>query len=311
MAPINKSLASLVLVLFLHVDLVPAPVPRCSPFIFINKLAEFSNVLSDSNPYFPLPPCEYGGWQEAIDAGDYRAVFVFAEPLKIPRHNFYEFVWLLKTGLPRYYRMFTGQEPFVHDDNILREGYQHYTPHVRTNQIGTYKYRDPKKIDDKKLYNRLVGRMIGNLLTRGPDKEPTKNPHRPSSGGYRRPPPRRPSTSSYGAPTSSYGPPPSSYGAPKPQYGAPRPPRPSPQRPAYGPNPRPPRKTSQSQRGLPNLSLPIVQDSTGHAYPPQPEGATFTFQSKPRPKRLQSVQQAHELQGSPGAASQWTPISAS
>ena len=45
---------------------------------------------------------EYGGWQEAIDAGDYRAVFVFAEPLKIPRHNFYEFVWLLKTGLPRY-----------------------------------------------------------------------------------------------------------------------------------------------------------------------------------------------------------------
>ena len=50
--------------------------------------------------------------------------------------------------------------------------------HVRTNQIGTYKYRDPKKIDDKKLYNRLVGRMIGNLLTRGPDKEPSRNPHR-------------------------------------------------------------------------------------------------------------------------------------
>ena len=32
----------------------PAPVPRCSPFVFINKLAEFSNIWSDSNPYFPV-----------------------------------------------------------------------------------------------------------------------------------------------------------------------------------------------------------------------------------------------------------------
>ena len=44
---------------------------------------------------------EYGGWREALDAGDSRAVWVFAEPLKIPRHNFYEFIWLLKTGGPR------------------------------------------------------------------------------------------------------------------------------------------------------------------------------------------------------------------
>ena len=44
---------------------------------------------------------EYGGWREALDAEDYRSVFVLAEPAKIPRHNFYEFVWLLKTGGPR------------------------------------------------------------------------------------------------------------------------------------------------------------------------------------------------------------------
>ena len=39
---------------------------------------------------------------EALDAGDYKSVFVLAQPQKIPRHNFYEFIWLLKTGMPRY-----------------------------------------------------------------------------------------------------------------------------------------------------------------------------------------------------------------
>ena len=48
----------------------PAPVPRCSPFIFINKLAEWTNVWSDSNPYFPVPPCEHGGPLEALARGD-------------------------------------------------------------------------------------------------------------------------------------------------------------------------------------------------------------------------------------------------
>jgi hypothetical protein len=38
---------------------------------------------------------------EALNAGDYKSVFVVAEPQKIPRHNFYEIIWLLKTGLPR------------------------------------------------------------------------------------------------------------------------------------------------------------------------------------------------------------------
>ena len=46
--------------------------------------------------------CTSKTWVEALEAGDPESVFVLAQPLKIPRHNFYEFVWLLKTGLPRY-----------------------------------------------------------------------------------------------------------------------------------------------------------------------------------------------------------------
>ena len=106
----------------------PAPVPRCSPFLFINKWAEFNSFWSDSNPYFPLPPCEYGGPLEALAQGDIKAVSVLASPLKIPRHNFYEFVWLLKTGLPRLARMITGQEKLITDPKILREGYRQAAP---------------------------------------------------------------------------------------------------------------------------------------------------------------------------------------
>ena len=74
---------------------------RCSPYIIINKLVESNSWTSDSNSYFPVPPCEYGGPREALAAGDYKAVFVMAEPEKIPRHNFYEALWFMKTGLPR------------------------------------------------------------------------------------------------------------------------------------------------------------------------------------------------------------------
>ena len=107
---------------------VPAPVPRCSPFIIINKLVEWTSLWSDSNSYFPVGPCEYGGPFRALQAGDYNAVFLLDEPEKIPRHNIYEFVWFLKTGLTRMKRMMLGLEPFKADLNILTEGYQHYTP---------------------------------------------------------------------------------------------------------------------------------------------------------------------------------------
>ena len=79
----------------------------------INKLAEFNNLMSDSNPYFPMPPCEYGNAMNALRAGDFRSVFVLAEPAKIPLHNFYELVWFMKTGFPRFLRMVTGKQKFI------------------------------------------------------------------------------------------------------------------------------------------------------------------------------------------------------
>ena len=106
----------------------PAPVPRCSPLFIINKLAEFNNLMSDSNPYFPVPPCEYGNAMNALRAGDFRSVFVLAEPTKIPLHNFYELVWFLKTGFPRFMRMVTGKQKFITNPKILRERYKHHTP---------------------------------------------------------------------------------------------------------------------------------------------------------------------------------------
>ena len=78
-----------------------------------------------------------------LQAGDKLAVFVTSQPQKIPLHNFYEFIWLLKTGLPRcrlfqfsgfqfkfsrMARILAGKEPFIYDPNILKEKYQHYTP---------------------------------------------------------------------------------------------------------------------------------------------------------------------------------------
>ena len=86
---LKKTWCFLLQVLICFPQPTPAPVPRCSPFLFINKWAEFNSFWSDSNPYFPLPPCEYGGPLEALAAGDIKAVSVLASPLKVPRHNFY------------------------------------------------------------------------------------------------------------------------------------------------------------------------------------------------------------------------------
>ena len=72
-----------------------APVPRCGPLIIINKVEigrdlsdqiiwctlllfqvpDAVSILSDLNPFFPVPPCEYGGPLQALRAGDYESVF--------------------------------------------------------------------------------------------------------------------------------------------------------------------------------------------------------------------------------------------
>ena len=191
-------------------------------------------------------------------------------------------------------RMLTGQEPFVYDMNILRERYKHYTPHVRTKQIGTYKHRNPKLIDDKQLYKRVVGRMIGNLLTKGPDfKRPNRYPSRPrpsppssySSSRPRPPPPRRPS------PSFNLRPP--RFGN---IFGSKNRPSNTPSKNIFGSKKRP--NSGRSRPKYP-YKLPIVQDPTGHPYPPQPNGAQFSFEPKTRPKKQVSLSQAYgpSLQG--------------
>jgi len=100
-------------------------------------------------------------------------VFVTSQPLNIPLHNLYEFVWLLKTGFPRMVRILAGKEPFEYDTDILREGYQHYTPYVRTGQLGHGTKRRPEIIDNKRTYKAVLGDKVGQLVREGPDKFPT------------------------------------------------------------------------------------------------------------------------------------------
>ena len=176
-----------------------------------------------------------------------------------------------------------------------------YCRNIRTNQIGTTGRRNPKLIDNKKLYKRVVGGMIGKLLTRGPDLEPTKR--RPSGGGYQRPNSgygspnvqQTPNTG-YGSPTiqqtpntgygspsvsqrpsTGYGvanvsPPSSGYGRPS---NGPRPSRPRGQRKPQGGRPRPPRK-------IPPLEMPMLEYPKGHFSPPAPGGVIFQFKPKKR-----------------------------
>ena len=55
----NRNGLLILILIICNAQLVPAPVPRCSPLLFINKLPESSNLLSDANPYFPVPPCKF------------------------------------------------------------------------------------------------------------------------------------------------------------------------------------------------------------------------------------------------------------
>lgn len=164
--------ARVILLLLLWAPLVPAPVPRCSPLIIINKLAEYNSLMSDSNPYFPVPPCEYGGPLQAIQAGDWKAVSVFAEPAKIPLHNFYELIWFMKTGSARLGRILRGKEELTYDRRILREGYQHHTKNIRTEQFGHGTRRRPELINNRKLYDKFVEEKWKSFRREGSDKHP-------------------------------------------------------------------------------------------------------------------------------------------
>ena len=49
---VNFSIGFILIFLF---QVAYAPVPRCSPFIIINKIPESTSLGADFNPYFPVP----------------------------------------------------------------------------------------------------------------------------------------------------------------------------------------------------------------------------------------------------------------
>jgi hypothetical protein len=165
--------------LLLFVDCTWAPVPRCSPFILINKVPDSISLLSDFNPYFPVPPCEYGGPLRALRAGDYEAVFGPSEdnipffPGNLARHNLLEGIFLLKTALPRIRGYMKGEEELKVDWDILTEGYSHHTAEPRTTQFGHDTQRRPELIDDPKLFEEYVGSLLHDLKEGG-DTEPIR-----------------------------------------------------------------------------------------------------------------------------------------
>ena len=137
-------------VLLLLVKSIYAPVPRCSPFIIINKVPESSNYKNDFNPYFPVPPCEYGGPIQALMAGDLTSVSLLAAGAdKIPKHNFYEAVWLLTRGPKKIRQFLSGEKKFVFDPRIIFEGYSHNRGTLR---IGDNSHRDTSIIDNDERY---------------------------------------------------------------------------------------------------------------------------------------------------------------
>ena len=151
------------------------------------------------------------------------------------------------------------QSKFVYkNENNLGEITLFIYRNIRTNQIGTTGRRNPKLIDNKSLYKRVVGGMIGKLLTKGPDLEPTKRrPSRPNGG--------------YQSPNSGYGSPPQS---PNSGYG-----RPTQQTPntGYG---RPVQQTPNTGYGRP--SQPI--SNTGYGRPSVPQGPTTSYNRPSAPQ---------------------------
>ena len=152
----------------------PGPGPQLLPLHHHQQAGGVDLPLVRQQFLFPVGPCEYGGPFRALQEGDYNAVFLLDEPEKVPRHNIYEFVWFLKTGLTRMKRMMLGLEPFQADFNILTEGYQHYTPSIRTTQLGHGTERRPEIIDDPDTFVDFVGGKIRSLFTEGPDLQRTR-----------------------------------------------------------------------------------------------------------------------------------------
>ena len=116
-----------------------APLPPCTPFLFVNKMVESNNWSSDMNPYYPVRPCPYKNPRDA----PLRLQFaIFNGPDTLMKHVSTELGWFLKKGLPRAMRMLTGKERFVVNNRILKEGHhRHYTGYERKQHFGRKTYK--------------------------------------------------------------------------------------------------------------------------------------------------------------------------
>jgi len=136
------------------------------------------SLISDLNPFFPVPPCEYGGPLQALRAGDYESVFgglpgqVDHLPLfpkgQLARHNLLEGIHVLNKVAPRVARWLRGEGDIMVNWDILTEGYSHHTPEPRTIQFGHDTHRDPDLILDDDKFVVHAGSMLEELYSKQP-----------------------------------------------------------------------------------------------------------------------------------------------
>ena len=134
--------AIVVFLLAFHCPGSYAPLPPCTPFLFVNKLVESNNWSSDMNPYYPVRPCPY---EDPRKAPLNLQFVLFSGPKKLMEHLTTELSWFMKTGLPRAVRMLTGKEKFLVNENIFNEGYnRHYTGTERVQHFGRNTFKSKK-----------------------------------------------------------------------------------------------------------------------------------------------------------------------
>jgi hypothetical protein len=121
---------------------VVAPLPPCTPHLWLNKMVESNNWSSDMNPYYPVKPCPY---KDPARAPLRMQFAIFSGPTKMMYHVATELAWFITKGFPRAARMLMGREKFRINPKIAREGHgRHYTKKMRTKQFGRKSYKSKK-----------------------------------------------------------------------------------------------------------------------------------------------------------------------
>ena len=79
----------------LLIETVIAPLPPCTPFLWVNKMVESNNWSSDMNPYYPVKPCPYSNPNKAPL---HMRFAIFSGPAKLMYHVGTELLWFFTTG---------------------------------------------------------------------------------------------------------------------------------------------------------------------------------------------------------------------